>query len=158
LSGLEVDDSIIQSNRPQRTGSPSGYKIAARVEFTGIVQPGDDFITQGGTFADLRDFIAMNGGRIVAATTLAAAPSVRGIDPLQLAVLPENLVALEKKFGILSLENLLSKYGIHSGHAVALANSEATWFLRFPSAEHADQAIQRDLEHTNRRRAGRSAH
>ena len=69
--GLELDDDIVQINRVGRTGSGGFYRLAIQPLFDGAVTRGrdyllvDDFIGQGGTLANLKGHIEVNGGRAI---------------------------------------------------------------------------------------------
>ncbi len=74
--GLIEDTGIVQSNRPRRSNASALDRVFSRVEFDGPVQQGadyllvDDTLTQGGTFADLADYIQRGGGKVVAVVAL----------------------------------------------------------------------------------------
>lgn len=69
--GLPIDTSIVQANRPHRTGGPPLRRITSPVDFYGdVVLAGDyliadDHMTQGGTLAALRSYIEHRGGNVV---------------------------------------------------------------------------------------------
>ena len=83
--GLNLDEDIVQANRPQRTGQRGEYRLSVRAEFDGPVQSGqyylivDDNVTQGGTLADLRAYIESRGGRVIGATTCRERVKMTGI-------------------------------------------------------------------------------
>ena len=78
--GLPLDEGIVQANRPQRTGKSNLYRILNRVEFDGPVVSGqdylmvDDHVSQGGTLADLRNHLELQGGHVIGARTLTGIP------------------------------------------------------------------------------------
>ena len=76
-TGLEVDDTIIQTNRVHRTGSDEWYRFAFRPTFDGTVMPSRDYIlvddvfTHGGSFNEMRLFIERNGGTVIQTASLS---------------------------------------------------------------------------------------
>ncbi len=74
--GVKTDQNVYQSSSPKRTGMDGLDRIFNRPIFSGNVVKGakyilvDDTITQGGTFAELNDFITENGGEVVANVAL----------------------------------------------------------------------------------------
>lgn len=77
ILGLSLDDDIVQATRAFRTQSDGIGRLVKRVSFEGDVVSGrnylivDDVVTQGGTLADLKGYIELNGGKVVAASTLS---------------------------------------------------------------------------------------
>lgn len=74
--GWRTDSGIIQTNIVGHTGADGFSRLARQAEFDGLVIPDesylmvDDFIGQGGTLANLRSHIILNGGHILGATVL----------------------------------------------------------------------------------------
>lgn len=79
--GLQIDLDIVQASKAYRTQSDGVGRLLKRVIFNGKVVANrqylivDDVITQGGTLADLRGFIELNGGKVVAVSTLNGKPN-----------------------------------------------------------------------------------
>lgn len=77
ILGLSLDDDIVQATRAFRTQSDGIGRLVKRVSFEGDVVSGrnylivDDVVTQGGTLADLKGYVELNGGKVVAASTLS---------------------------------------------------------------------------------------
>lgn len=71
-----------------RTSSDGLQRLARQPGFTGSVQPGenyvlvDDTLTQGGTFAQLKEFIALGGGKVLAAFALTGKQYLAKIKPM----------------------------------------------------------------------------
>ncbi|MFB6349472.1 minor capsid protein [Moraxella sp. ZJ142] len=78
---LNMDLSIVQASKANRTQSNGVERLLKRVSFDGEVVQGrnylivDDVITQGGTLADLRAYIENGGGRVVLVSTLNGKPN-----------------------------------------------------------------------------------
>ena len=74
--GLAVDTAITQATRALRTSSDGLERLARQPDFTGVVESGanyvlvDDTLTQGGTFAQMKQFIEHGGGKVIAAFAL----------------------------------------------------------------------------------------
>ncbi len=75
--GLQLSD-IVQTNKPEHTGSDRAGRFIRRARFNGEVESGreyiivDDHITMGSTLRDLKDYIESKGGKVVAVSTLTA--------------------------------------------------------------------------------------
>jgi len=138
--GWRADDEIVQINRVSHTKSSGWHRLAHQALFGGKVQPGkdylllDDFIGQGGTFANLKGFIEHAGGRVVGAIALAGKPYSA---TLQLSA--ETLTQLRSKHG--ELENWwINRLGFGFD---SLTESEGRYLLR---AEDADTIRNRLAE------------
>ena len=135
-----MENSLVQINRVGHTKSSGWHRLAHQAQFDGDVQPGrayllvDDFIGQGGTFANLRAFIEGRGGRVIGALALTGkAYSSR------LALTNETLNALKVKYG-----NFESWWREQFGFDFdALTESEGRYLLR---AEDADTIRNRLAE------------
>ncbi len=130
--GLPVDRDIVQANKPQRTGKDALYRLTTPVEFDGPVKRGqdyllaDDMVTQGGTLADLKGYIEARGGKVIGATSLAAARNSE-----EFAVRAATLYKLRQRFPGLD-EAWKDTYG----HDLSgLTQSEARQLLRFKSTD-----------------------
>jgi hypothetical protein len=130
VTGLRVDDEIVQNNQTGHTGSNSDYRMAHRPSFDGAVIPGqtyiivDDVVTMGGTLGELRAHIESRGGKVGAITTLAAAQF-----SAQIALTPKTKLALETKFDQAALREWLQQNDIYSGEFGALTEAEGRWLL-----------------------------
>ncbi|MDR2179312.1 MAG: phosphoribosyltransferase, partial [Synergistaceae bacterium] len=149
ITGLEVNDDIVQKDVVTRTGVDMWDRIAFRPKFDGQIQAGkqyilvDDVVTQGGTFGELRRYIEMNGGEVVDMITIGAARN-----STQISLSRKNKVALERRFGVESLQNFLLEMGLYGGNYESLTNSEALALL---SSETLDAARARILQARNQR-------
>ena len=130
VTGLHVDDQIVQTNQTGHTGSGSDYRMAHRPTFEGAVIPGrtyiivDDVVTMGGTLGELRAHIESHGGKVGAITTLAAAQF-----SAQIALTPKTKLALETKFDQTALSEWLKQQHIYGGNIGALTEAEGRWLL-----------------------------
>jgi hypothetical protein len=129
--GLPVDCEIVQANRPMKTGRDAIHRLLHRVAFDGPVEPGmsyliaDDFLTMGGTLADLRAYIELGGGKAILASTLGAE---RDSGPLASTV--EQIARLKAiRPSIDHLWHEAFGYDIEG-----LTRSEAAFLLRNPEA------------------------
>ncbi len=97
--GLVMTDGIIQTNRVSHTGSSGYHRLAFPALFAGVVSEQeyflvDDFIGQGGTFANLKGHVESQGAKAIGATSLTGkAYSAK----LRLAA--ETLLSLRRKHG-----------------------------------------------------------
>lgn len=139
-SRLPKAKDIVQVNYAGHTRASGWHRLAVQAIFDGPVSPGaeywlaDDFVGQGGTFANLRGHIESNGGRVIGLTALT------GRDySAKLALSSETLAALRRKHG--ELETWWKrKFGFGFD---ALTESEARYLLR---AEDADTIRDRLAE------------
>ena len=97
--GLELTDSVVQINTVGHTGAKGWARMVRQAIFDGEVQRGrnymllDDFIGQGGTFANMRGFVEANGGHVIHAVALT------GKDySATLAMQADTLAALREKY------------------------------------------------------------
>lgn len=87
--GLQLDDDIIQVNKPAHTGSDRVGRFICRARFDGEVESGaeyiivDDHVTMGGTLRDLKDYIESKGGKVVAVSTLTASAGGTKLRPTE---------------------------------------------------------------------------
>jgi proteasome lid subunit RPN8/RPN11 len=147
-TGLQSNDSIIQINIVQRTGNDAIYRLAFRPQFDGQVQAGrpyilvDDVFSNGGSFSELRQYIEQNGGNVVhtAAMTTGGHGNI-------IALTPQTMVDLERKFGVDSLIDFCTEVGLYGGNYKALTEPEAFFLARSPSLDAArDRIAQARLE------------
>jgi hypothetical protein len=129
--GLPVDREIVQANRPEKTGNDAIHRLLNRVAFDGPVAPGgsylivDDFLTMGGTLADLRAYIVFMKGRAIFASTLGGE---RHSGPL--ASTPEQIVRL--KAALPGIDHFWSE--VFGYDIEGLTRAEAAFLLRNPEA------------------------
>ena len=132
VTGLPVESDIVKTNKTGHTGSGAFHRFLSRAKFDGKVVRGkeyilcDDYVTQGGTLSELRQYIQKNGGKVVAITTLAAAQGSTVIAPTQ-----DNLHKLEHIFGEEKIKRFLTEHNIYGGNWHALTNSEAGLLLKY---------------------------
>ncbi len=131
--GLSVDGALVQVNVVGHTGANGYARMARQAVFDGPVVPGaeyllvDDFIGQGGTLANLKSHIELNGGKVIGATVLTGKPYSSVLEPTS-----EQLGALKAKHGQ-ELENWWQErfgYGFD-----CLTQSEARYLERSPDAD-----------------------
>lgn len=76
--GATLGEGVAKAAGESRRGTGGVERFGNRARFEGAVEAEkryllvDDYVTQGGTLAELRAFIESQGGRVVGATTLAA--------------------------------------------------------------------------------------
>lgn len=75
----KVESDVVQANVVNHTGASGFSRLAKQAFFEGVVKPEvyvivDDFIGQGGTIANLRGHIHLQGGLVLCATTLTGKP------------------------------------------------------------------------------------
>ena len=144
ITGLEVDNNIVQATRSGRTDSGAWGRMALRPTFDGSVQSGrkyiiiDDVVTQGGTLSEMRRYIEANGGEVVQMLTIGAARN-----SIIIALSEKNKRKLERQFGVEKLQNFLKEVGLYGGNYEALTASEARQLME---AGTLDEARNRILE------------
>ncbi len=148
-AGFEVDQSIVQTNKPQRTKKDSPLRLALRPEFSGEIEAGrdyillDDAIGQGGTIAELRYFVESNGGRVVAVSALTS-----GIFSNKLSIRSETVAKLEEKYGREKLERFLDEFNT-AGRIEALTEKEGRFILGQLSLDALRNRILADAQEAN---------
>jgi hypothetical protein len=141
-TGIEVDDSIIQTNRVHRTGKDEWHRFAFRPSFDGEVKSErnyivvDDVFSNGGSFNELRLYIEKNGGKVVHAVALSLGGHGNEIAPN-----PEIIKALVDKYGPDTLSLFLQEINLYGGNYKALTNPEAFALRRAPSLDEARNRI-----------------
>lgn len=125
--GLTLASGVVQTNRVGHTGASGWHRLARQALFEGDVGPGevyllvDDFVGQGGTFANLRGCVLAKGARVAGFIALTGNPR-----SAKIALVRSTLEALRDKHG--SLEPWWSNelgFGFDS-----LTESEAGYLLR----------------------------
>ena len=128
---LPVFAGVIQINRVTHTGASGYHRLAFPAIFGGGVAPVnyllvDDFIGQGGTFANLRGFIETEGGNVIGATALTGKAY-----SAELRLNGQTLIELKKKHGKQLEEWWLATFGYGFER---LTQSEARYLLRIDDA------------------------
>ena len=142
VTGLEVDNNIVQSTRTGRTLSSAWGRMAIRPAFDGKVQAGrkyivvDDVVTQGGTLSEMRRHIEANGGEVVQMLTIGAARNSTII-----ALSEKNKLKLERQYGVEALQAFLKEVGLYGGNHEALTASEARQLMEAGSIDEARNRI-----------------
>jgi hypothetical protein len=83
----QLNTDIVKTNLTARTGRDAAYRLTTHSTFDGPVIAGrryvvvDDYLTQGGTVADLKGYIEARGGKVVAITTLQSSPHSSRLAP-----------------------------------------------------------------------------
>jgi hypothetical protein len=160
-TGLEVDDSIVQTNEVHRTNSDSWHRFAFRPEFDGEVKKDrkyiivDDVFSNGGSFSELKRYIEKNGGKVVQTAALAL-----GGHGDEIAMRPETVKKLLDKFGEEELSSFCKEINLYAGNYHSLTEPEALALGQTPSLDEARDRIiaarqagrSRDSEETSRGR------
>jgi hypothetical protein len=142
LTGLEVDDNIIQTNRVHRTGTDEWHRFAFRPTFGGDVKAGhgyilvDDVFSLGGSFNELRRFIEFHGGKVVQAIAMAT-----GRSGPEIALNPNTLKNLVDRYGKDKLQSFLKEIDLYAGNCQALTEPEARALRRAPSLDEARNRV-----------------
>jgi adenine/guanine phosphoribosyltransferase-like PRPP-binding protein len=130
ITGMEYNNTVVQTNKVGRTGSDRTHRLAYRPKFDGTVKSGrkyiliDDVITGGGTLSELRCFVENNGGKVENFVTAGAAQFSTNI-----ALSAETQLKLESKYGIPQLEKFLKEQNIYGGKIEYLTESEGKSLL-----------------------------
>jgi hypothetical protein len=130
---LDIETALIQVNVVNHTGATGWQRLASPPLFEGDVADGgryvlvDDFVSQGGTLANLRGYITHHGGHVVGAVCLTG----RG-DSSKLALTSETLEALRQKHGTEIESWWLKSCGYDFP---CLTESEARYLLRVEDAD-----------------------
>jgi len=142
ITGLEVDDNIVQTNRVHRTGSDEIHRFAFRPTFEGNVKENrpyilvDDVFSFGGSFNELRFHIEKNGGKAVQTAAMSLGGHGNKIAPE-----PEVLKRLVDRHGLDSVSLFLKEIGLYGGNCKALTNPEAYFLGKTPSLNEARDRI-----------------
>ncbi|MGH8558809.1 MAG: phosphoribosyltransferase [Methylococcales bacterium] len=128
-----VDAGVVQVNVVAHTGADGFARLARQAGFDGPIQAGmeyvlvDDFVGMGGTLANLRGYIELQGGKVLAAVALTGKPY-----SAQLKLTTARLAELRNKHG----RKLEHWWQDRFGHAFdALTESEARYLVRTPDAD-----------------------
>ena len=120
-----------QSNYVAHTKARGWHRLVTPATFTGSIAVGadyllvDDHVGFGGTLANLRGYIEVNGGHVITMTTLTETGGARKI-----ALRPETLSVLQRKHGDELDQFWKSVYGYGT---VCLTNIEAGYLSRVES-------------------------
>ena len=142
LTGLEVDDNIVQTNRVHRTGTDEWHRFAFRPSFDGDVKAGrgyilvDDVFSLGGSFNELRRFIESRDGRVVQVIAMAT-----GRSGSEIALNPKTLKNLIDRYGKDKLYSFLKEIDLYGGNYETLTEPEARALRRAPSLDEARNRI-----------------
>ena len=120
-----------QSNYVGHTKADGWHRLVTPAQFTGTIAGGqdyfliDDHVGFGGTLANLRGYIEVNGGHVIGMTTLTETGGGR-----QIAVRPETLSVLQQSHG----QEIERFWTSLFGHGTAcLTNIEAGYLSRVES-------------------------
>jgi len=142
ITGLNINDNIIQKNTVHRTGTDEWYRFAFRPEYYGEVIPDkkyllvDDVYSLGGSFNELRRFIESNGGKVV--QTIALATERSGPE---IALNPLTLKSLIDRDGADKLQSFCKEINLYDGNYKALTEPEARALRRASSLDYARDRI-----------------
>ena len=151
ITGLPVDDSIVQVSKAFRTGGDAAQKMISRPEFSGDVVKNQDYIlvddvlAQGGTMSELRHFIENAGGKVKAVSPLTLA---RGSSTLNIQ--DNTINELIGRFSQNGLEKLLQEFNI-SGTIPALTEREGRYLSRFNSLDSIRNRLTQARQERNKR-------
>lgn len=111
---MTLDEDIVKINKTGHAEAKNAFeRMVQRAKFEGPVKNksyyliADDFISMGGTVADLRNYIEANGGKVVGVAAIGASNK----ESLQIAPTKETIARLEK-LGRREIEDVLREYGI----------------------------------------------
>jgi len=141
ITGQKLTTDIVQTNKAGHTGANGLTRFVNRTMFKGDVIRGaeylivDDMIVQGGAVNDLRKYIESQGGRVVAATTLAT-----GTNSIVLPIQAKTLKAIKDRFGKNETDKFLEELNI-SGGVSGLTESEGKYLLRFETLDRIRNTI-----------------
>ena len=119
---------IVQTNKVGHTRAPAFQRLVTPAMFDGEVRPGsdcvlvDDHVGLGGTLANLRGYVEVKGGSVIATTTLTESREAR-----QIAVRPETRNVLWSRYG----DELDQLWKVQFGHGIdCLTEVEALQLCR----------------------------
>lgn len=130
LTGLAVDDMIVQSSRVFHTRGRALDRLVSMPTFAGPVQTArpyvlvDDVVASGSTLSALHRYLRSHGGRVVGATVLAVADHPSSGSGAQLAQTPDTAAALRRAFDARALRAVFLGCEIDL-YPEELTNSEA---------------------------------
>jgi len=142
ITGIEINDNIIQTSRVHRTGSDEWHRFAFRPTFSGYVVPYknyilvDDVFAHGGSFNELRLHIERNGGKVIQTAALSL-----GGHGSKIAPEPQLMKSLLDKFGTEKLNLFLKEINLYDGNYKALTNPETFALRRASSLDEARDRI-----------------
>jgi len=140
--GLEVDNTIVQTNTVNHSRENEWHRFAFRPTFEGTVKAGqsyllvDDIYSLGGTFNELRRFIETNNGKVLQTIALAT-----GRSGPEIALSDKTLNALVDKYGKENLSSFLKENNLYEGNYKALTEPEARALRRAASLDQARDRI-----------------
>jgi hypothetical protein len=142
ITGIEVDNTIIQTNRVHRTGSDEIHRFAFRPTFDGEVKKDrsyilvDDVFAFGGSFNELRLHIEENGGKVVQTAAISLGGHGNRIAPE-----PKYINKLIDRHGVDSVSLFLKEIDLYGGNYRALTNPEAYFLGNTPSLDRTRDQI-----------------
>jgi hypothetical protein len=144
-----LSGTIVQSNKVAHTRADGWHRLVTPATFTGTVVPDadyllvDDHVGFGGTLANLRGHIEVNGGHVLGMTTLTETGGGR-----EIAIRPETLSMLYLKHG----NELAEFWRAIFGHGVdCLTNLEAGYLSRVESLDAIRTRMAQAAEHARGR-------
>jgi len=142
ITGLEVDNNIVQTNRVHRTGSDEIHRFAFRPTFEGDVKKNkpyilvDDVFAFGGSFNELRIHIEKNCGKVVQTAAMSLGGHGNKIAPEH--VLLKKLI---DRHSLDSVSLFLKEINLYGGNYKALTNPEAYFLGKTRSLNEARDRI-----------------
>lgn len=142
--GLQVDESIYQSNTAKRTDTGVYHRYVSPPEFKGEVQAGksylivDDTLSVGGTIATLKGYIENNGGKVIGSTVMTA-HALKVDIPIQ----PNMLQSLQQK------QSLNEYWKQEFGYGVDKLTQQEAGHLRKPTLEQIQERVQEARQNLN---------
>jgi len=136
ITGLEVDNTIVQTNRVYRTGSDEIHRFAFRPTYDGEVKKNrpyilvDDVFAFGGSFNELRLYIEKNCGKVVQTASMSLGGHGNKIAPE-----PKYINKLIDRHGADSVSLFLKEIDLYGGNYKALTNPEAYFLGNTPSLD-----------------------
>lgn len=140
-TGLRLHTRIAQYPTVRRTGKSRWYRLANRPHFFGPVHKGDyilldDFVTTGGTLAELRWYIESFGGRVLAMGSLSA-----NYPNTLVACQHSTYYKLLDKYGQRALDTFAMYSGMYEGCIEGITHAEAAALLNVKDLNEAAHAV-----------------
>ena len=130
---IPYETTVVQTNIVSHTSADGYGRLARQACFEGNIKKGceyvmvDDFVGQGGTFANLRGWIEKSGGSVVGAVALTGKPYSAKLNPSK-----EQLDELRQRHG----KGFEKWWREHFGHSFpCLTQSEARYLARSPNVD-----------------------
>lgn len=138
---MEVNTEVYEMASQSRKTLSAMERLVHKPCFSGKINAGetyiivDDVVTQGGTISELRKYVLLNGGIVVAVTALAFSTDSRIIAPFV-----QDVYDLINKFTITLLIDILKKYNI-ADDVWELTRSQVRCLLRFEKIENIENIV-----------------